>query len=108
VVLKTSIMDPIGASDTWHWEPRKRLRHDRWQAHAVGAGRWPSRRWMFINAHDMARFIPVLRNGKWNGKQLISEKWIAMARTPGQARTPEARPRIHELFLNNRGRRCGR
>jgi CubicO group peptidase (beta-lactamase class C family) len=41
---------------------------------------------MFINAWDMARFgYLFLRNGKWNAKQIVSEKWIAMARTPGPA-----------------------
>jgi CubicO group peptidase (beta-lactamase class C family) len=34
----------------------------------------------------MARFgYLFLRNGRWNDRQLISEKWIAMARTPGPA-----------------------
>ena len=87
VVLKTSIMDPIGASDSWRWEPYenayvtidgKRMPSVPGGGHHGGG--------MFINAHDMARFgYLFLRNGKWNGKQLISEKWIAMARTPGTA-----------------------
>ena len=34
----------------------------------------------------MARFgYLFLHNGKWGGTQLISEKWIGMARTPGPA-----------------------
>jgi CubicO group peptidase (beta-lactamase class C family) len=41
---------------------------------------------MFINARDMARFgLVFLRNGKWKDRQLVSPKWIAMARTPGPA-----------------------
>ncbi len=41
---------------------------------------------MFINASDLARFgYLFLRHGKWNNRQLISEKWISMARTPGPA-----------------------
>jgi CubicO group peptidase (beta-lactamase class C family) len=41
---------------------------------------------MFINAYDMARFgYLFLRNGKWKDRQLVSEKWIQMARTPGPA-----------------------
>ena len=34
----------------------------------------------------MARFgYLFLRNGKWKDRQLVSEKWIQMARTPGPA-----------------------
>ena len=41
---------------------------------------------MFINAWDMARFgYLFLRNGKWKDRQLVSEQWIGMARTPGPA-----------------------
>jgi CubicO group peptidase (beta-lactamase class C family) len=38
---------------------------------------------LFINAYDQARFgYLTLRNGKWKDKQLISEAWLKMARTP--------------------------
>jgi CubicO group peptidase (beta-lactamase class C family) len=41
---------------------------------------------MFINAYDMARFgYLFLRNGKWKDRQIVLEKWIQMARTPGPA-----------------------
>jgi CubicO group peptidase (beta-lactamase class C family) len=41
---------------------------------------------MFINAYDMGRFgYLFLRNGRWKDHQLVSEKWIGMARTPGPA-----------------------
>jgi CubicO group peptidase (beta-lactamase class C family) len=49
-----------------------------------GGGHWGGG--MFINSYDMARFgLLFLRNGKWGDKQLVSEKWIQMARTPGRA-----------------------
>ena len=39
---------------------------------------------MFINAWDMAWFgYLYLRNGKWQGRQIVDEKWIQKARTPG-------------------------
>jgi CubicO group peptidase (beta-lactamase class C family) len=106
VVLKTSIMDPIGASDTWHWEPYenayvtidgKRMPSVPGGGHHGGG--------MFINAHDMARFgYLFLRNGKWNGKQLISEKWIAMARTPGTGTNAGSKTYgFMNWFLNNPG-----
>jgi len=41
---------------------------------------------MFIDAHDMARFgYLFLRNGRWRDRQIVSEEWIKMARTPGPA-----------------------
>ncbi|HWM26276.1 MAG TPA: serine hydrolase [Chthoniobacterales bacterium] len=86
-VLRESIMDPIGASSTWHWEAYdnawveidgKRMKSVTGGGHFGGG--------MFINAHDLARFgYLFLRHGKWNDRQLISEKWISMARTPGPA-----------------------
>jgi CubicO group peptidase (beta-lactamase class C family) len=49
-----------------------------------GGGHWGGG--MFINSYDMARFgYLFLRNGKWKDRQLVSEKWIGMARTPGPA-----------------------
>ena len=84
-VLKREIMDPIGASSTWHWEPYenayvtidgKRMPSIPGGGHHGGG--------MFINAWDMARFgYLFLNNGKWGDRQLVTEKWIAMARTPG-------------------------
>lgn len=41
---------------------------------------------MFISAWDLARFgYLFLNNGRWNGRQLVPETWMAMARTPGPA-----------------------
>jgi len=38
---------------------------------------------MFISTRDQARFgLLFLRNGNWQGKQLISEKWIKMLQVP--------------------------
>jgi CubicO group peptidase (beta-lactamase class C family) len=84
-VLKREIMDPIGASTTWHWEPYdnayvvidgKKMPSIPGGGHHGGG--------MFISAWDMARFgYLFLANGKWGSRQLVTEKWIAMARTPG-------------------------
>ena len=86
-VLERGIMDPIGASNTWHWEPYKNayVMVDGKRTPSVPGGGHHGGG-MFINAYDMARFgYLFLRNGAWNGKQLISRDWIAMARTPGTA-----------------------
>jgi CubicO group peptidase (beta-lactamase class C family) len=84
-VLKREIMDPIGASNTWHWEPYdnayvtidgKKMPSIPGGGHHGGG--------MFISAWDMARFgYLFLNNGKWGDRQLVTENWIRMARTPG-------------------------
>lgn len=83
-VLKENIMDPIGASPTWRWlgyENSWIILDGRVVQSVSGGSHWGGG--MFINAWDQARFgYLTLRNGAWNGKQLISEKWLALARTP--------------------------
>lgn len=86
-VLREEIMEPIGASGTWRWEGYENswieLDGQRMQS-MTGGGHWGGG--MFINARDMARFgLLFLRNGKWKERQLVSPKWIEMARTPGPA-----------------------
>ena len=84
-VLREEIMEPIGASSTWRWYgyDNSWVDIDGQKVQSVsGGGHWGGG--MFINSFDMARFgYLMLRNGKWNGRQLVSEKWIQMARTPG-------------------------
>jgi CubicO group peptidase (beta-lactamase class C family) len=83
-VLRQHVMKPIGASDAWHWEGYR----NSWvtiagkRIHVVpGGGHWGGG--MFISARDMARMgLLGLRNGRWGTRQVLSEKWIAMARTP--------------------------
>jgi CubicO group peptidase (beta-lactamase class C family) len=84
-VLREHIMEPIGASSTWRWYGYENswVDIDGQKMQSVsGGGHWGGG--MFINSYDMARFgYLFLRNGKWQDKQLVSEKWIQMARTPG-------------------------
>ena len=86
VVLRKAIMDPIGASNRWRWHGYENswVMIDGRRVQSVsGGGHWGGG--MHISARDLARFgYLFLRMGKWNGKQLISEEWIAMARTPGE------------------------
>jgi CubicO group peptidase (beta-lactamase class C family) len=86
-VLREEIMEPIGASSTWRWHGYENswIDLDGMRVQSVsGGGHFGGG--MFINAYDMARFgYLFLRNGTWNGRQLVSEKWIEMARTPGKA-----------------------
>lgn len=86
-VLKTEIMDPIGASSTWRWYGYRNswIVLDGQVVQSVsGGGHWGGG--MFISAYDMARFgLLTMHRGNWNGKQLISEKWIQQSRTPTTA-----------------------
>jgi CubicO group peptidase (beta-lactamase class C family) len=86
-VLREAVMEPIGASSTWRWHGYDNSWIDldgRKVQSMTGGGHWGGG--MFINAWDMARFgYLFLRNGKWRDQQIVSEKWIAMARTPGPA-----------------------
>lgn len=84
-VLREEVMEPIGASSTWRWHGYENswIELDGRKVQSVtGGGHWGGG--LFINAWDMARFgYLFLRNGRWKDRQIISEKWIAMARTPG-------------------------
>jgi CubicO group peptidase (beta-lactamase class C family) len=86
-VLKERILDPIGASTTWHWEPYDNAYvtiDGKRMASVPGGGHHGGG--MFINAWDLARFgYLFLNNGEWAGKRLVPESWIALARTPGPA-----------------------
>jgi CubicO group peptidase (beta-lactamase class C family) len=83
-VLREYVMDPIGASPTWRWYgyDNSWVVLDGQLVQSVsGGGHWGGG--MFISAYDQARFgLLTLRNGKWGDKQILSESWIRMARTP--------------------------
>ena len=83
-VLKEYIADPIGMSHSWHWEGYDNswitLNGKRIQV-VSGGGHWGGG--MFISARDQARLgLLGLWKGKWGDKQILSDKWVAMARTP--------------------------
>jgi CubicO group peptidase (beta-lactamase class C family) len=84
-VLKREIMDPIGASNTWHWEPYENayVTIDGKKMPSIPGGGHHGGG-MFISAWDMARFGYLFLNfGKWDNRQLVTVRWIAMAQTPG-------------------------
>ena len=84
-VLKQEIMDPIGASDTWQYVPYHNSVveiNGKPMPSVSGGTRWGGGLW--INSRDEARFgYLFLRQGKWEGKQLISEEWVKKATTRG-------------------------
>jgi hypothetical protein len=79
VILKERIMDPIGASSTWRWYGNE----DSWvnidgimMQSVSGGGHFGGG--LFISAADQARFgLLFLREGNWNGKQLLSGQWVS-------------------------------
>ena len=77
-------MDPIGASNTWRWHGYENswvLLDGHMMQSVSGGGHWGGGVW--INALDHARFgYLFLQDGRWKNKQIISEEWIEMARTP--------------------------
>ncbi len=86
-VLRAEVMDPIGASDTWHWYGYENswVEIDGRRMQSVsGGGHFGGG--MFIDAWDLARFgYLFLEHGRWAGREIVSEKWIVLARTPGPA-----------------------
>ncbi|HEY6548842.1 MAG TPA: serine hydrolase [Vicinamibacteria bacterium] len=86
-VLRELVMDPIGASSTWRWHgyDNSWVNVDGVMVQSVsGGGHWGGGRW--ISARDQARFgLLTLRNGRWKDRALVSEKWIALSRTPTRA-----------------------
>ena len=87
-VLKTHIMDEIGASQTWRWHGYENsyvLIDGEIIQSVSGGGHWGGG--MFINARDMARFgLLIERNGKWKRKQILSNAFLQKASTPTKAR----------------------
>jgi len=86
-VLKERIMDPIGASPTWRWFGYENsfVLVDGLKMQSVSGG-GHSGGGVFINTLDHARFgLLFLRDGKWNGVQLISKDWIEKATTSSKA-----------------------
>jgi CubicO group peptidase (beta-lactamase class C family) len=86
-VLDESIMTTIGASSSWHWEAYDNAWVEidgRRMKSVTGGGHFGGG--MFVNAYDMARLgYLFLQHGEWEGRQVISRKWIEMARSPGPA-----------------------
>ncbi|HKS06759.1 MAG TPA: serine hydrolase [Gemmatimonadaceae bacterium] len=83
-VLKSEIMDPIGASNQWRWVPYENsmVEIGGKQVGSVSGGtRWGGGLW--INSEDLARFgLLALNRGKWGNKQIVSDKWWTEALAP--------------------------
>ena len=77
-------MDPIGASQEWTWNGYR----NSWvdvngaQVQSVpGGSHWGGG--LFISALDHARVgLLIARNGRWGGKQILSQSWIDAMLSP--------------------------
>lgn len=98
-VLKDTIMDPIGASNTWRWfgyENAWVVLDGSLVQSVTGGGHWGGG--LYINAYDMARFgYLTLRRGQWKDRQLLSREWVERALTPT---APEPTYGFMNWFLN--------
>src|SRR5688572_11070040 len=80
-VLKTEIMDRIGASETWVYHAYNNATVDvegKQMKSVSGGTRWGGGLW--ISTRDQARFgLLISRKGEWGGTRIISESWIDAA-----------------------------
>lgn len=89
VVFKEKVMDKIGASPTWRWTGYENsfvIIDGQIMQSVSGGSHWGGG--LFISAFDQARFgYLTLRNGQWNGTQVISEEWIKKSKSPTAVQT---------------------
>lgn len=83
-VLKTRIMDPIGASDSWSWNGYRNsevMVDGKPMVSVPGGTHWGGGLW--IDSYDHARFgLLIAREGEWGGKRLVSADWIRLMHEP--------------------------
>lgn len=100
VVLKSKIMDPIGASDTWRWTGYENsfvIIDGQIMQSVSGGSHWGGG--MMLSAWDQARFgYLTLNNGQWEGEQLIPTSWMEKSKTPTPANPGYG---FMNYFLNN-------
>jgi CubicO group peptidase (beta-lactamase class C family) len=90
-LLKERIMDPIDADPKqWKWGVRNEGKEVRVNSGSGNAGGH-----IQISARELARFGHLMLNrGNWNGKQLISAKWVEQATSVQvPAHLPNAHPK---------------
>jgi CubicO group peptidase (beta-lactamase class C family) len=101
-VLKQAVMDPIGASDTWIWHGYRNsyVEIDGQPVQSVSGGsHWGGGLWASTRDHARVGYL-YLRKGQWNGRQVLSERWIRLATTP-----TDVAPHYGYLFWLNTARK---
>ena len=83
-VLREAVMDPIGASRDWTWQPYDNAWVDVGgvsMPSVPGGSHWGGGLW--IDSRDHARFALLIhRRGVWQGQKLLSESWLDEMRRP--------------------------
>lgn len=86
-VLRREIMDPIGASNTWRYVGYDNVDVEiggKKMKPVSGGSRWGGGIWMSTRDHARYGYL-MLRRGRWNNKQILSEGWMRQATTPDPA-----------------------
>ncbi|MBI1733615.1 MAG: serine hydrolase [Candidatus Rokubacteria bacterium] len=89
-VLRAAVMDPIGASRDWTWEPYANswIAIDGRRLPSVpGGSHWGGGLWMSTRDHARLGLL-VARGGRWNGREIVPASWIAEMTRPS-ALNPE-------------------
>lgn len=83
-VLRETVMDAIGASDTWEWHAYSNARFEidgENMPSVPGGAHWGGG--IFIASLDHARVgLLMARDGLWNGQQVLPASWIEATRSP--------------------------
>ena len=83
-VLRSAVMDPIGASAEWEWQPYRNAFVEIGGCptpSVPGGSHWGGGLWM--GSRDHARFGLLIHcGGHWNGRRLLPEQWVDEMRRP--------------------------
>ncbi|HEX8875762.1 MAG TPA: serine hydrolase [Phycisphaerales bacterium] len=106
-VLRTEVMNKIGASKTWKWVPYDNAMVEveigggkkEMLPSVSGGTRWGGGLW--ISTLDHARFgLLISRGGKWGGRTVVSDQWVRQATKQQGVKSDYG----YLWWLNNEGR----
>jgi len=83
-VLRREVMDKIGASGTWTWQPYRNawVEIEGRRLYSVpGGSHWGGGLWMSTRDHARLGLL-VQRGGAWGAERLLSQAWVEEMRRP--------------------------